>query len=173
MTRPYFIVEKWNVLTSARAPKRAHLRMQFVFLALILQIGRCHNTCNILPPINSLRLSLSLSIRRPRLDMCLLAPLKSHLSTKGHKDGCYNGKCMFCAAAVAAAHLLLRSIGQWQCSGSVGNIICRTLFTEQRYRFSRPLHATTHNACMGYKRDIGVGGNLGRDFVRSKFCYKI
>ena len=77
MTRPYFIVEKWNVLTSARAPKRAHLRMQFVFLALILQIGRCHNTCNILPPINSLRLSLSLSIRRPRLDMCLLAPLPS------------------------------------------------------------------------------------------------
>ena len=95
------------------------------FLASILQIGRRHGTCNILPPIT---LSLSLPARRgPRFDMCLLAPLKSHLSTKGHKDGCYNGKCMFCGTpAHRWRHICVR--GRLN-SGGVGNNR-RTLFTE-------------------------------------------
>ena len=104
--------------------------------------------------------------RGPRFDMCLLAPLKSHLSTKGHKDGCYNGKCMFCGTPARQwRHICVR--GRLNSGGAAASVITAELFL-QRYRFSSPLHATTHT--MGYKRDIGEVGEFFTCNARCDIC---
>ena len=127
MTRPYFGGEKWNVLTSFWASCRAQ-RLNAICLPSSLQYFRLDVATALVIFCRQSR-SPSLPARRgPRFDMCLLAPLKSHLSTKGHKDGCYNGKCMFCGTPARQwRHICVR--GRLNSGGGVGNNR-RTLFTE-------------------------------------------
>ena len=129
MTRPYFGGEKWNVLTSFWASCRAQ-RLNAICLPSSLQYFRLDVATALVIFCRQSR-SPSLPARRgPRFDMCLLAPLKSHLSTKGHKDGCYNGKCMFCGTPARQwRHICVRGRLNSGGGSGVGNNR-RTLFTE-------------------------------------------